>query len=125
MGSIIKRNYKTETNKPSDRWFTITLPEATFNYIALFINAYSVTKRSIVLNSIKHWMEESLIDDPPEKLVDMLCLRSLEAWKITKAKNPELQIRKFREQLIYELEWKGLTEEQIKIILIAFNNGTR
>lgn len=123
--TILKRKSGKDYDQENDKICTIYLPPPIFNYLALFTYAHSITKTSILKAIIEDWMGDTILEEPPDKLIKRIGKRALDAWKEKKARHPGLSLFNFKKQLIHELEWKGVTPEQIKTILIIFNNGTR
>jgi len=124
MALLRSRNEK-KGSEDVDRRLEFWLENSIYNYFFLYTCANALSKSRVLRKMIKKWVKKEQEQHSAEELISIIGDRSLESWKLKKAKNPNLQLRAFREQLIYELEWRGLNKEQIKSILIIFNNGTR
>lgn len=125
MPSILKNGIRRGSSPEAKRNYTVTLPGDLHNYLVLFCYANGRTKVKVSQEVLEKWKTSVERQQPVDQLLQRIGERALQSWKFRKAKKPDLQLRAFKAQLIYELEWKGLDVPQIETILIVFNNGTR
>lgn len=98
------------------------VPPLVFEKLAIYSLANSLSKTKILTNLITDWCNLNVNEDV---LIEKLIKKCLNTWKIKKARDNSYELRPFKEAIIHELEWKGLSEENIKKILIGINNGTK
>jgi len=118
---ILKVFHKEYKDLNSAKHLGVKLPPGLANTLNLYSLANGSSKTKLIISLVEKW--EAGIDK--EKLITKISDRCLTLWKLKKAKDSGTLIRIFKEELIAELEWKGLSEDTIKSILINFNNGTK
>ena len=120
---ILKRKAKKSLTK--DKYLAFYLNMQTYSYLSLYTYAGGLTHSSILRAILEDWVADTILENPPEKLIRRVGKHAINSWMASKTRNANLTLFQFKKQLIHELEWKAFTADQIKEILIVFNNGTR
>lgn len=117
------KNRRNLEDQSEDKHIGVILPQCVHAYLTLYTYANTVTKTLVVNELLKTWMNsEGSI--PEEELIQQIVKRAITIWKRKRAKTETCSINEFKKQLIIELQWRGLTLDQIKKILTGFNDGT-
>lgn len=122
--TILKVRGKSDTIE-ANKYVGVYLPQRISCYLTLYSFAKGIPKSSIVQEIMNNWVEELPYEDQENGLIKQIYTKTLLIWKKKKARHPELLLTAFKEQLIYELEFKGISVDIIKKILIGFNDGTK
>lgn len=111
--------------KGDRKYVGVFLPLPIYVYTTLFSFASATTRTSLFEGIFEEWMEKTVDDNSIDDLCKKIATRAVFKWKKKKKKDIKESLKKFKEELIYELEYKCLPVDIIKKILIHFNNGTK
>jgi hypothetical protein len=109
MSLIRKKN----EGKKSERYFSVRLPKAAHNYLAMHALTYNKTKTQIVRDQVNVWIEVNKETD----IVDKFAKKLNSLFEQHKCLNPSLTIIQFKRQIEQELLNEGMDKEYISIVL--------
>ena len=109
---------KTKSRILSEGKFVgVILSKELHSYLTLHSLAFGESKSNLVRAQMSKWYD-SQRELTQSKLIEIISRRANDEWQKTLQYNqPPLTLSKFKQELTKDLRRKGLTEEQISIII--------
>jgi hypothetical protein len=95
----------------------VSMPSTFHNFMSLYSIAKKTSKSAILAGLIEEWCKEAKNYKSEAQLINIIVKNINAKWSAEKLTNKRKNFDFYKERLTLELSKKGITENQIKLIL--------